>query len=115
MLQSVCKELLGSTYSEQVSQFILPALAYGREPFPFVDLLHALLPVFEQATQQKQTNKHESLIEDKDTNMSCDWKLAVEPSLWLLSSVLHLGQKHIGKEKVITENNETINSLNLDS
>ena len=96
VLQSVCGELLSSTYSEQVSQFILPALAYGREPFPFVDLLHALLPVFKKSTPEKDRNSIDVLTEDRDTNMSCDWTLAVEPTLWLLSSVLHLGQKHIG-------------------
>ncbi len=95
MLQSVCKELLSSTYSEQVSHFILPALAYGKQPFPFVDLLHALLPVFEE-TEQTPPDVIDPL-QAGPKHQRAESKLTVEPSLWLLSSVLHLGQNHIGQ------------------
>ncbi len=103
VLQSVCRELLSSKYSEQVSQFILPALAYGKQPFPFIDLLHALLPLFFVFPVEETKNRRELdlFAELKELNRTAEWKLTVEPSLWLLSSVLHLGQNHIGKTRAI--------------
>ncbi len=99
-LQSLCREVFSSSYSEQISQFILPALAYGRDPFPFVDLLHALLPVFEHSQANSEENRMDLVSAKQNGTVSCDWILSVDPTLWLLGAVLHLGQNHVGKENV---------------
>ena len=88
VLCSVCKSLLCPAYSEQISQFLLPAMAYGKYPFPFVDLIQALISQktggggSEKNTRPKKQEEHERVV--------VDW------TQWLLGAVLSLGNKHIG-------------------
>lgn len=86
VMQSVCSELFCSTHSEQIKHFILPSLAHGADPFPFVPLLRALVP----------PNIADVSSWNVDTDQG-DWNLLVEHSLWLLYTILTLGQTQIGK------------------
>jgi len=82
-LRQLSTSLFSSRYSEPVSNFLLPAIA--KDPrFPFVRLLHSLVP---------------SWVVDSVTSVtgdSPDWCLAVEPSIWMLHSTLTLAMPHTG-------------------
>lgn len=88
VLQSLCQELFCSAYSEQTREFVLPALAYGWNHFPFVELLHALLPVNHQNRSANQMGLQRHVTEGA---------VPVEPTLWLLCAVLMLCERHLGK------------------
>ena len=83
-LQQLSRSLLSSRYSQPVSNFLLPALARHAQ-FPFVRLLHSLLP--------PQLAASVSSMADTDG----DWCLAVEPTIWLLHSTITLAAPHLGQ------------------
>lgn len=86
-LSSLCQELFCSAYSEQISQFVLPALAYSKDKFPLVDLLHVLVPV----CQSMGSGTCQSTSPVYNTQ-----NLPVEPSPWLLYAILTLSEQYIG-------------------
>ena len=89
MLCCVCKSLLCPAYSEQISQFLLPAMAYGKYPFPFVDLIQALI-----SHTAGEGGSGKNMKPDKrgiGVRVHIDW------TQWLLGAFLNLGDKHIGK------------------
>jgi len=83
-LRQLSASLFSGRYSEPVSKFLLPAIARDSR-FPFVRLLHSLLP-------SKILASVNSVAE-----LSCDWCLAVEPTVWLLHSTLTLAAPHLGR------------------
>ena len=82
-LRQLSVSLFSRRYSEPVSNFLLPALARDAR-FPFVRLLYSLLPPEIAAGI------------DSVTELSRDWCLAVEPTIWLLHSTLTLATHHLG-------------------
>ena len=93
VLCSVCKSLLCPAYSEQISQFLLPAMAYGKYPFPFVDLIQALIT---QTTEEGGTGKNvRPKWRGESERVHIDW------TQWLLGAFLSLGDKHIGECKAL--------------
>lgn len=81
VLKSACFYLFCPAYSEQVEQFLIPAMVYSKFPFPFVELIQSLL-------QQTSPIPNSS----KRTNV-------IEPSPWLLGSVIAFADKNIGKHR----------------
>lgn len=82
-LRQLSRSLFSSRYSQPVSNFLLPAIARDAR-FPFVHLLHSLLPS-EMIAGIGSVNE-----------LSCDWCLAIEPTIWLLHSTLNLATPHLG-------------------
>ncbi|KAK3089067.1 hypothetical protein FSP39_000528 [Pinctada imbricata] len=78
VLRSLCQYLLCPAYSEQVEQFLLPAMVYSKYPFPFVDLIQTLI-------HQTSTNQ----------NSSSPVRQGIVLSPWLLGSVVTCAEKHI--------------------
>lgn len=78
VMRLLCTQLFCRPFSEQMQEFLMPALAYGSQPFPFVDLLHTLLPLCQRSDDSQV--KAESF----------------EPSVWLLYAVLTLADQHLG-------------------
>ena len=87
VLQSLSRELLCPPYCEQITQFVLPVLAQGKEPFPFVQLLDALLPANQNAQEVPNTEKF---------ILQADWSLSVEATPWLLCAVLTISENYLG-------------------
>ncbi|XP_045160514.2 ubiquitin-protein ligase E3C-like [Mercenaria mercenaria] len=88
VLTSVCRSLLCPVYTEQISQFLLPAMAYGKYPFPFVDLIQTLI------TQCREAEMGEG--KNKGFGRTCyRKKLKMEITPWLLGAFLTLGDKVI--------------------
>jgi len=79
-LRQLSLTLFSSRYSEPVANFLLPAMAKDAR-FPFVALLHSLVP---------------SDVVAVSADNSRVWSLAVEPSVWLLHSTLTLAAPHLG-------------------
>ena len=117
MLSSVCEELLCQSYSAQIKEFLLPALAYGRHPFPFVDLLHTLLPLYWASSDSllptghpareplktaaeryseisTQDVKKQPQVASKKTEKPQD---KIQPTTYLLYGILHLSRQYIGQ------------------
>ncbi|KAH3832096.1 hypothetical protein DPMN_105373 [Dreissena polymorpha] len=90
VLSYVCKTLLCPAYSEQVSQFLIPAMAYGKYPFPFVDLITTLI-----------TGRKEQAIgagKNRGSGQSTSKKPAhIKKTSWLLGEFVTLGAKALGK------------------
>ena len=82
--------------------FVLPALAQG--PFPFVELLQALLPAHVGGDVQTEEAEH---------HRSSDWLLTVQQSPWLLYAVLTLSEKHLGNVQLQNYWNDMKLSLNF--
>lgn len=90
VLSCVCKSLLCPVYTEQISQFLIPAMAYGKYPFPFVDLITTLL------TQCREDELGEG--KNKGFGRTSDFKkVKVTLTPWLLGAFITLGKKEIGK------------------
>ena len=105
MLCCVCKSLLCPAYSEQISQFLLPAMAYGKYPFPFVDLIQALIShTAGEGGSGKNMKPHRD-----DVRVHIDW------SQWLLGAFLNLGDKHIGKCRFPCEHKFRFNGLFIEN
>ncbi|XP_041360114.1 ubiquitin-protein ligase E3C-like [Gigantopelta aegis] len=79
VLRRVCCTFLCKSYSDQVGQFLLPAMAYGKYPFPFVDLIQALVTKTSSGNKTKRKQQEPQL----------EW------SPWLLAAVLTLADKYI--------------------
>ena len=82
----MCKSLLCPAYSEQIEQFLIPAMAYSHFPFPFVDLIQALLKPMTTTiipNTRKKSQKQEV-------------ELLLSP--WLLGAVVTFANSNIGKE-----------------
>ncbi|XP_033095234.1 uncharacterized protein LOC117099809, partial [Anneissia japonica] len=73
----LCESFLRTAFTEQVAHFILPALCEKRTNFPVVELLESLLP--------------SDLMEINQNSQQGLNQMEVEPSPWLLFSVLSLG------------------------
>ncbi|CAH1243767.1 UBE3C [Branchiostoma lanceolatum] len=84
VLWALCKDLLTQPITEQVRNFVLPAMAGGKRGFPFEDLLQALAPV----SHDDPANEGESSPVSHSR---------VEPSPWLLYSLLELGDCQVEK------------------
>ncbi|XP_061191365.1 ubiquitin-protein ligase E3C-like [Saccostrea echinata] len=80
VLSSICYYLFCPAYSEQVEQFLIPAMVYSKFPFPFVELIQTLI---------QQTSA--SCSENFNTKPS----LVLTPSPWLLGSVIAFADKNI--------------------
>ncbi|KAK3607654.1 hypothetical protein CHS0354_010642 [Potamilus streckersoni] len=87
ILANVSIALLCPAYSEQISQFLLPAMAYGKYPFPFVDLIHTLI----DQTSSFQANTSPTQGKRKKDSDGAE-RLEVTP--WLLGAFLTLADKH---------------------
>ena len=83
-LRQLSVSLFSSRYSEPVSNFLLPAIAKDAR-FPFVRLLHCLLPADIAAD-----------VTGTVADSRRDWCLTVEPTIWLLHSTLTLAEPHLG-------------------
>lgn len=87
VLTSVCRCLLCPVYTEQISQFLLPAMAYGKYPFPFVDLIQTLI-----------SQCGDSDIDERSKDLHCSLernKNNIELTPWLLGAFFTLGEKVI--------------------
>lgn len=81
VLKSACFYLFCPAYSEQVEQFLIPAMVYSKFPFPFVELIQSLL---QQTSPTPNSSKRSNVV---------------EPSPWLLGSVIAFADKNIGKHR----------------
>ena len=81
ILQSFCSEILCQPFSPQIHKFLIPSLSAGNSNFPVLDLLHALVPITETGANSFHT----------------DWQLTVEPSVWLLVSILTLCESYLDR------------------
>ncbi|XP_048762043.2 ubiquitin-protein ligase E3C-like [Ostrea edulis] len=81
VLRSVCYYLFCPAYSEQVEQFLIPAMVYSKFPFPFVELIQTLIQQTSSVSGPGNTNLKRSPV--------------VTPSPWLLSSVITFAEKNI--------------------
>ncbi|KAK3800090.1 hypothetical protein RRG08_015057 [Elysia crispata] len=106
ILRTVTKTFLCEQYSEQIALFLLPAMAYGKYPFPFVELIHTLI---EGANGPADENSYMSVT---DATFSASTSLQTpmahhsvilgeeEDTPWLLASVLMLANKELGNLSV---------------
>ena len=87
----VCRSLLCPVYTSQISQFLLPAMAYGKYPFPFTDLVQTLIAQCREGEMGEGKNKGTGRASDRV-------KVRVELTPWLLGSFLVLGSEHLGED-----------------
>lgn len=90
VLSCVCKSLLCPAYTEQISQYLIPAMAYGKYPFPFVDLITTLL----NQCQEDEVGEGKNKGYGRNVNRKKE-KVTLTP--WLLGAFISLGKKTIGK------------------
>jgi len=100
-LQSLCAHMFSTPFSVQLSSFLLPALA-RHAGFPFTSLLRAILPVQVQSNIPVPANvslsKPNLQVMSNQQSQSADWGLrGIEPSPWLLFSILNLSIRHLEK------------------
>ncbi|KAL5017056.1 hypothetical protein ScPMuIL_006645 [Solemya velum] len=81
VLVAVSRALLCPAYTEQVGQFLLPAMAYGKYPFPFIDLIQTLI------------SKTSDSMENDDPSSQQGFTIELTP--WLLGSVMLIADKHL--------------------
>lgn len=86
VLRSACHYLFCPAYSEQVEQFLIPAMVYSKFPFPFVELIQSLIQQTSPTPNSSNTPTKKSLI--------------VTPSPWLLGSIIAFADKNIGKYRL---------------
>ncbi|OWF54780.1 ubiquitin-protein ligase E3C-like [Mizuhopecten yessoensis] len=86
VLKAICQSLLCPAYSEQIEHFLLPAMAYGRFPFPFVDLIQALI------SDTARNSKHGSQVSGRSKRSS---STSIEMTPWLLGALVTLADKYI--------------------
>ncbi|KAH3832097.1 hypothetical protein DPMN_105374 [Dreissena polymorpha] len=94
VLSYVCKTLLYPAYSVQVSQFLIPAMAYGKYPFPFVDLITTLIT----------GSKEQGAGKNKGSGQSSTEKPApIEKTAWLLGAfvIWKLRLKNLNLVKIV--------------
>ncbi|CAE1170740.1 UBE3C [Acanthosepion pharaonis] len=87
VLGEVCRELFCPPHTQQIENFLLPAMAYGKYPFPFVELIQALI----DKTAEKNETRAFYVRKQPDGNT----KLFPDPTPWLLYAVLVLGKNYI--------------------
>ncbi|XP_076462782.1 ubiquitin-protein ligase E3C-like [Babylonia areolata] len=118
VLLAVCQTLLCPSFSEQVAQFLLPAMAYGKYPFPFVELIQTLIthtshPPQEDvvksptsSSSQRVSSPTSSSASPSDTGLTSLPAASSADSLlsspWLLLSVLMLGEKKVSHLDAVT-------------
>ncbi|XP_006820665.1 ubiquitin-protein ligase E3C-like [Saccoglossus kowalevskii] len=83
VFEGLCQDIFCPSLTDQIGLYLLPALAYGKYPFPFVDFLHCLIPQDTMETNQST-----------DTGLE---HLTVWASPWLLYSVLLLVEPVAGE------------------
>ncbi|XP_014775603.1 ubiquitin-protein ligase E3C [Octopus bimaculoides] len=88
VLTEVCRELFCPSHSQQVELFLLPAMAYGKYPFPFVELIQALI------NKIGEKNETQLFSAKKNTNEDSSKKFS-DANHWLLYAVLVLGEKYV--------------------
>uniref|UniRef100_A0A2C9KEQ7 Ubiquitin-protein ligase E3C n=1 Tax=Biomphalaria glabrata TaxID=6526 RepID=A0A2C9KEQ7_BIOGL len=86
ILRKVTKTFLCEQYSEQIALFLLPAMAYGKYPFPFVELILTLIQGTSSKTLQFPSSSSSVVDDEQETN---------EDSPWLLASVLMIANKEL--------------------
>ena len=86
----MCKSLLCPVYTEQISQYLIPAMAYGKYPFPFVDLITTLLAQCREDELGDGKNKGCGRTTEKK-------RVKIELTPWLLGAFITFGKKEIGK------------------
>ena len=105
VLLAVCRTLLCPCFTEQVSQFLLPAMAYGKYPFPFVELIQALIT---HTSESAATDSKSGLSPPKSAAAAAALMASVTAyarnppnsllsSPWLLLSILTIGEKKLSK------------------
>ncbi|XP_025111485.1 ubiquitin-protein ligase E3C-like isoform X2 [Pomacea canaliculata] len=94
VLLAVCRTFLCPSFSEQVAQFLLPAMAYGKYPFPFVELIQALITHASQSHSSADMSFSTASRSASSSYISSNAN-AVMPSPWLLLSILTLGQNKL--------------------
>ena len=100
ILKTVTKTFLCEQYSEQIALFLLPAMAYGKYPFPFVELIHTLIEGASNSSDSSMsvTDAISSTSTSLQTPSANNWRSGEEEDTpWLLASVLMLANKEIGK------------------
>lgn len=92
ILRKVTKTFLCEQYSEQIALFLLPAMAYGKYPFPFVELIQTLIEGTVLPHSVRGSNLPSPSYDTEDDNNTGDGDTP-----WLLVSLLMLANKELGK------------------
>lgn len=79
ILDALCRSFFCPAFSDQIEQFLLPAMAYNKFPFPLVELIQTLL---------QQTAK------GSKTNQKTD-KTAIPNTQWLLTAVVTFAERYL--------------------
>ncbi|CAL1546585.1 unnamed protein product [Lymnaea stagnalis] len=103
ILRKVTKTFLCEQYTEQIALFLLPAMAYGKYPFPFVELIQTLieglvvpsLPLKDIRESPSPSSYANSWDDEQDRTSEGD-------TPWLLVSVLMLANKELDNLDVQT-------------
>lgn len=80
ILDALCRSFFCPAFSDQIEQFLLPAMAYNKFPFPLVELIQTLL--------QQTANKSK-------TNQKTD-KTDIPNTQWLLTAVVTFAERYLG-------------------
>ncbi|XP_035826355.1 ubiquitin-protein ligase E3C isoform X2 [Aplysia californica] len=94
VLLKVTKTFLCERYSDQIALFLLPAMAYGKYPFPFVELIQTLI--------QGTTPAGSSAGSPPQASAELGGSVSDGDSPWLLASVLMLANKELDNLDVKT-------------
>ncbi|XP_063401065.1 ubiquitin-protein ligase E3C-like [Mytilus trossulus] len=81
ILKSLCRSFFCPAFSEQIEQFLLPAMAYNKFPFPLVELIQALL----QQTSDTSKVKYQR----------CDDMEDIPKTQWLLTAVVTFAERYL--------------------
>ncbi|XP_076073361.1 ubiquitin-protein ligase E3C-like [Mytilus galloprovincialis] len=81
ILKSLCKSFFCPAFSEQIEQFLLPAMAYNKFPFPLVELIQALL---------QQTSDTSKVKGQKSDDMA-----DIPKTQWLLTAVVTFAERYL--------------------
>ncbi|BFZ16582.1 hypothetical protein BsWGS_19621 [Bradybaena similaris] len=99
ILRKVTSSFLCEQYSEQIALFLLPAMAYGKYPFPFVELLQSLIQDAAVTGRHSSTDVEmasSSAVFLPDITAADTARCGYDDSPWLLASVLTLANKELG-------------------
>lgn len=110
VLLAVCRTFLCPSFSEQVAQFLLPAMAYGKYPFPFVELIQALITHASQSHSSADMSFSTASRSASSSYISSNAN-AVMPSPWLLLSILTLGQNKLGEYSVFLDKFNSVHKI----
>ncbi|GAB1605249.1 ubiquitin-protein ligase E3C-like [Argonauta hians] len=83
----VCRELFCPPHTQQVELFLLPAMAYGKYPFPFVELIQALINKVGEEKERRSFLAKKGPCEGSAKRF--------EANHWLLYTLLVLGEKYV--------------------